>query len=121
MKVYFIGAGPGNHELLTIKAADIIKKSDMIIYAGSLINKEILRYAKDDALLHDSAKMNIKEIIDKILSCKNEDRIVARLHSGDPSIYGAILEQMLELDKYDIDYEVVPGISSFVASGHNYH
>lgn len=109
--VYFIGVGPGDPELLTIKALKIIQNSDVIIYAGSLINPEILCYAKSDVMKFDSSKLSLEEIIQLIEeNCKN--KIIARLHSGDPSLYGAIYEQIQELDKRNIPYEVIPGVSS---------
>jgi precorrin-4/cobalt-precorrin-4 C11-methyltransferase len=119
MKVYFVGAGPGDIELITIKAEKLIKLADYIIYPGSLINKEILTLAKSDALLFDSAPLTLFEIINIICEGIKNNKLVVRLTSGDPSIYGAILEQMLELDKRDISYEIVPGISSlFAAAAH---
>jgi precorrin-4/cobalt-precorrin-4 C11-methyltransferase len=116
MKVYFIGAGPGDPELLTIKAKKIIEKADVIIYAGSLINPQILRHAKHGAKLYNSAKMDLEEIIEIISEAARKKKIVVRLHSGDPSIYGAIQEQMELLEENGIAYEVVPGISSFLAA-----
>lgn len=109
--VYFIGVGPGDPELLTIKALKIIQISDVIIYAGSLINPEILCYAKSDALKFDSSKLSLEEII-QLIEENCENKTIARLHSGDPSLYGAIYEQMQELDKRNIPYEVIPGVSS---------
>jgi len=90
-KIYFIGAGPGDPELLTIKARKIIGKADIIIYAGSLVNKSILRFAKKNAKLFDSSRMTLDEILDIY---KNNKGVIARIHSGDPSIYGAIQEQI---------------------------
>jgi precorrin-4/cobalt-precorrin-4 C11-methyltransferase len=116
MKVYIIGAGPGDPELLTIKAKKIIENADVIIYAGSLINPKILRHAKPEAKLYNSAKMDLEEIIEIISKAARNKKIVARLHSGDPSIYGAIQEQMELLGENGIAYEVVPGISSFLAA-----
>ena len=119
MNVYFVGAGPGDIELLTIKAEKLIKSADYIIYPGSLINKEILTLTKTDALLFDSAPLTLSEIIDVISDGVAHNKLVVRLASGEPSIYGAILEQMLELDKRRISYEIVPGISSlFAAAAH---
>ncbi|MCQ9208870.1 MAG: precorrin-4 C(11)-methyltransferase [Omnitrophica bacterium] len=115
MKVYFIGAGPGDPELLTVKARKIIKKADIIIYAGSLLNKEILKLARKDAQLYDSAGMNLEEILSVIRKIKSTDKIVARIHSGDPSIYGAIQEQMDWCQRQKINYCLIPGISSYQA------
>ena len=115
-KVYFIGAGPGDIELLTIKAAKILKRSDVVIYAGSLVNGDILSFAKEDAKIFDSSSMTLKEIIDVMVDACRNGYDVARLHSGDPSIYGAIAEQMRELDKAGIEYEIIPGITSLFAA-----
>ena len=116
MTVYFIGSGPGDPKLLTIKAWNIIKRADVIVYAGSLINKDILKYARHDARLYDSAKLTLEEIINIIVIAAQEKKTVARLHSGDPSIYGAIQEQIELLEEQDISYEIVPGVSSFTAA-----
>ncbi|MDO8662739.1 MAG: precorrin-4 C(11)-methyltransferase [Candidatus Omnitrophota bacterium] len=116
MKVYFIGAGPGDPELLTIKAKKIIEKADIVIYAGSLINKDIIKLAKKDARLYDSSSMNLDEVLGVFKEHKHSDKIIARMHSGDPSIYGAIQEQMDWCEKERIAYEVIPGVSSFQAA-----
>lgn len=116
MKVYFIGAGPGDPELLTIKAAKVIKKADIIVYTGSLVNKDILKFAKKDALFYDSAGMTLEDVLEIFAKAKSTDKIVARIHSGDPSVYGAIQEQMDWCKKQRIDYEVIPGVSSFQAA-----
>lgn len=116
MTVFFIGAGPGDPELLTIKAKKAIEKADTLIYAGSLINPEILGYARPDAELYNSAKMDLEEILDVIIKAAENQKTVARIHSGDPSIYGAIAEQMRLLDKKSIQYEIIPGVSSFLSA-----
>lgn len=116
MKVFFIGAGPGDPELLTIKARKIIKKADIIIYAGSLVNKRILKLAKRVATIYDSSKMTLEEVLKVIHRAKSTDKIIARIHSGDPSIYGAIQEQMEWCKEKRINYEVIPGVSSFCAA-----
>jgi len=115
-KVFFIGAGPGDPDLITIKGKKIIDSADVIIYAGSLVNKEILSSRKSDSLVYDSAMMNLEEIIDVIKKNVLEGKVVARIHTGDPSIYGAIKEQMDLLEEDGIEYEVIPGVSSFVAA-----
>jgi len=115
-KVYFIGAGPGDIELITLKAKKIIKSADTIIYAGSLINKEILKYAKSAKAIYDSSKMNLEEILSIMIENVKKGNIVARLHSGDPSIYGAIWEQMYILKQNKIEYEIIPGVSSAFAA-----
>ena len=115
-KVYFIGAGPGDIELLTIKASKIIKIADIVIYAGSLVNKNILKLAKKSAYIYDSSGMTLDAILDIIRKEKATAQIIARIHSGDPSLYGAIQEQMDWCEKQKIDYEVIPGISSYQAA-----
>ncbi|MBI5416411.1 precorrin-4 C(11)-methyltransferase [Candidatus Poribacteria bacterium] len=114
--IFFIGAGPGDPELLTLKAKKIIEKADIIIYAGSLVNKRVLKYAKKSAELHDSAKMSLDDVTRVIESAKSNVKIIARVHSGDSSIYGAIQEQMDWCDKKKIRYSVIPGVSSFQAA-----
>jgi len=116
MKLYFIGAGPGDPELLTVKAKRIIHTADIIIYAGSLVNPEILKFAKKTTLIYDSSKLNLEQIIKIIKNAKNTNKVVARLHTGDPSIYGAIQEQITWCEKEKIDFEAVPGVSSFCAA-----
>ena len=116
MKVYFIGAGPGDPELITVKGKRIIEMSGYCIYAGSLVNPDILKYCSKDTRIYDSASMTLNEIISIIEEAKEDNKDVARVHTGDPSIYGAIQEQMSELDKRGIDYEVIPGVSSFLAA-----
>lgn len=115
-KVYFIGAGPGDPDLITVKGRDILSKADVVIYAGSLVSKEHLDYCKEDIEVYNSASMTLKEVIKVIEKAHNENKSIVRLHTGDPSIYGAIKEQMDELDKLNICYEVVPGVSSFAAA-----
>ncbi len=116
MKVYFIGAGPGDPELITVKGKKTIEMSGYCIYAGSLVNPDILKYCSKDTKIYDSASMTLDEIINIIEEAKEDNKDVARVHTGDPSIYGAIQEQMSELDKREIDYEVIPGVSSFLAA-----
>jgi precorrin-4/cobalt-precorrin-4 C11-methyltransferase len=112
-KVYFIGAGPGDKELITLKAIKIIEKADIIIYAGSLVNKEILNYSKNSNVeVYNSAVMNLDETNKVIHDGVKNGKLVARLHTGDPSIYGAILEQIILLEENNIEYEIIPGVSS---------
>ena len=111
--VYFIGAGPGDKELITVKGMKLLSKADCIIYAGSLINLELLEYAKTGCSLHDSAQMTLEEVIEVMLQNEKSALITARLHTGDPSIYGAIKEQIDILAENHISYEIVPGVSSF--------
>jgi len=116
VKVYFVGAGPGDPELLTVKAQRLLSGCRMCIYAGSLVNPAVLNLIPVDAEKHDSAELDLEEIVSLFRSARDRDIDVIRLHSGDPSIFGAIREQMNELDKLDISYEVVPGVSSFQAA-----
>lgn len=116
MKVYFIGAGPGDLELLTIKAKKVIKKADIIIFAGSLINKDILKFAKKGAKIYDSSSMHLEEILNIISKAKSTDKIVARIHSGDISIYSALQEQIDWCQQQKIECYVIPGISSYQAA-----
>lgn len=116
MKVYFIGAGPGDPELLTLKAKRILEESDVVIYAGSLINREILNFARKDAALHDSSTMELGEILEIYKEAKRTGRTVARIHSGDLSIYSALQEQLDWCEKEGVESEIIPGISSFQAA-----
>ena len=102
MTVHFIGAGPGAPDLITIRGRDLIAKCQVCLYAGSLVPEEVVAFAPKGALVKDTAAMNLIEIIDEIKDAHAEGNDVARVHSGDPSIYGAIAEQMRMLDKYDL-------------------
>jgi precorrin-4/cobalt-precorrin-4 C11-methyltransferase len=115
-KVFFIGAGPGDPELITIKGKKILEKADVVVYTGSLLNPEILKYTKEGAELFDSAGMKLEEIVQTLAKAANEGKIVVRLHDGDPSFYGAIKEQMDLLDREGIEYEIIPGVSSLQAA-----
>ncbi len=117
IKVFFIGAGPGDPELITLKGKKIIEIADVIIYAGSLVNKEILKFNQKNAEIYNSADMTLEETHSIIVKAVKENKIVARVHTGDPSIYGAIQEQMILLDNENIDYEIIPGVSSAFAAG----
>lgn len=110
--VNFVGAGPGAADLITVRGRNLVEKADVIIYAGSLVNPEILRYAKKDCEIYNSARMTLEEVIEVMERAESENKNTVRLHTGDPSIYGAIREQMDELDKAGIKYEICPGVSS---------
>jgi precorrin-4/cobalt-precorrin-4 C11-methyltransferase len=110
-KVVFIGAGPGDPELITIKGKKWLEQADVVIYAGSLLNPEYLKYCKKGAELFDSAKMSLPEVLKIMVKAAKADRLVARVHDGDPSFYGAIQEQMSFLDKEGIEYFRIPGVS----------
>ncbi|MGR3319065.1 MAG: precorrin-4 C(11)-methyltransferase [Candidatus Anammoxibacter sp.] len=116
MKVYFIGAGPGDPELITIKGKKAIENSGYCIYTGSLVNKDILNYTKPGTKIYDSASMTLEEVLAVIKEANDADENVARLHTGDPSIYGAIQEQMQALDAMGIEHLIIPGVSSFTAA-----
>jgi len=113
--ITFVGAGPGDPELLTIKGKKAIDSADVIIYAGSLVNPAVLDGAKSSAKIYNSATMNLDEVIDVMLKAEREGKKVARVHTGDPSIYGAIREQIDRLNENGIESEVIPGVSSFLA------
>ncbi len=112
--VYFLGAGPGDPELITLKGRRLLDEADVIVYAGSLVNPVLLDGVKAD--VHDSAGMDLDAILDVIISAVKAGKKVVRLHTGDPAIFGAIREQMQRLDRDKIAYEVVPGVSSALAS-----
>ena len=116
MTVHFIGAGPGAADLLTIRAARIIACCPVVLYAGSLVPEGVLKHAPADALVKDTASMTLEEIIAEMERAHAAGLDVARIHSGDPSIYGAIAEQMQALDARGIPYEVVPGVPAFAAA-----
>ena len=116
MQVFIVGAGPGDPELITVKGQRLLKEADVIIYAGSLVNPDVLKVAKEGAEIFNSATMTLPEVIDKITESVQKGKLVVRLHTGDPAIYGAIQEQMDELKKRNIEFEVVPGVSSFLAT-----
>ncbi len=114
--VYFIGAGPGDVDLITVRGRDVLSKADVVIYAGSLVNNKHLEFCKEGTEIYNSASMNLDEVIEVIKKAEGENKLVVRLHTGEPSIYGAIKEQMDELDKFNITYKVIPGVSSFAAA-----
>lgn len=111
--VNFVGAGSGAADLITLRGKRLIESADVIIYAGSLVNSELLSYAREGCEIHNSAKMTLDEVIGVMERAERAGRAVVRLHTGDPSIYGAIREQMDRLSALGIEYEVCPGVSSF--------
>ena len=115
--VYFIGAGPGDPDLITVKGKRVIEEADRIIYAGSLVNPQILEGAKPEARIYNSASMALPQVIAVMEQAEQEGKMTARVHTGYPSLYGAVREQMTELEKRRIQYEVIPGVSSFLAAG----
>jgi len=115
-QVYFIGAGAGDPELITLKGIKAIERADIVIYAGSLVNPEILKYARDGAEVHNSASMDLEEVLEVMQKGASQGKLIARVHTGDPAIYGAIQEQMDALTGMGISFEVIPGVSSFLAA-----
>ena len=110
--VYFVGAGTGAVDLITVRGMRLLEKADVIIYAGSLVNPELLQYANKDCEIHDSAKLTLEEVLIVMQKAEAEGKITVRLHTGEPSIYGAVREQMDELDRFGISYESCPGVSA---------
>ena len=116
VQVRFVGAGPGDPELITRKGYRLVSEADVVIYAGSLVNPAILEACKEGCEIYNSATMNLDEVIEVTQAAVEAGKQVVRLHTGDPAIYGAIQEQMDRLDPLGIEYEVVPGVSSFLAT-----
>ncbi len=110
--VYFVGAGSGAADLITVRGKNLLEKADVIIYAGSLVNPELLGYAKPDCELHNSAKLTLEEILEIMEAAEKGGKMTVRLHTGEPSIYGAVREQMDALDERGIPYESCPGVSA---------
>ena len=115
-KVYIIGAGPGDPELLTLKAKRIIENADVIIFADSLVPPEIVAFAKEGAAVHGSKELDLDQIMELEIASVRQGKTVARVQSGDPSIYGAILEQMRILEQEGIEFEIIPGVSAAFAA-----
>lgn len=111
--IYFVGAGSGAPDLITVRGARLLSEADVIVYAGSLVNPALLEYKKDGCEVYNSAKMTLEEVIAVMAPAAKAGKTVVRLHTGDPCVYGAHREQMDELDKRGIPYEVCPGVSSF--------
>lgn len=110
--VFFVGAGTGAVDLITVRGMRLLEQADVIIYAGSLVNPELLQYAKKECEIHNSAKLTLEEVLEVMEKAETEGKITVRLHTGDPSIYGAVREQMDELDRLGISYESCPGVSA---------
>ena len=115
-QVHIVGAGPGDTELITRKGYRLVSEADIVIYAGSLVNPEILQACKEGCEIHNSAMMNLDEVLAVMKKGAAEGKSIVRLHTGDPAIYGAIQEQMDALDELGISYDVTPGVSSFLAT-----
>lgn len=114
--IWFVGAGSGDVELITVKGQRLLRAADQIIYAGSLVNPELLKEGKSGVLVRNSAEMTLEEVISAMEAAEAAGQMTVRLHTGDPSLYGAIREQMDALDEAGIAYQVVPGVSSFSAA-----
>ena len=111
--VHFVGAGSGAADLITVRGARLLSEADVVIYAGSLVNPELLKYAKPDCEIHDSARLTLEEVVEIIRRAESEGKTTVRLHTGDSSIYGAVREQFDELDRLGVGYDVCPGVSAF--------
>ncbi len=116
MRVYIIGAGPGDPKLLTVRAAELIASCPVVLYTGSLVPRKVLAQARPDAKVLDSKGMTLDEIMDVIVAARDADQDVARVHTGDPLVFGSTAEQMRQMDALGISYEIVPGVSSFTAA-----
>lgn len=114
--IYFIGAGPGAPDLITLRGAELLRRAGMIVYAGSLVNPALLDYAPQGCEVYDSALMTLDEVMEKLLDGERRGLTTVRLHTGDPSLYGAIREQMDRLRAEGVEFSVVPGVSSFCAA-----
>ncbi len=116
MTVHFIGAGPGAADLITVRGLRLIEKCGLCLYAGSLVPSEIVAAAPADTEVIDTSSMHLDQIIEKMIEAHDAGKDVARVHSGDPSLYGAVAEQMRRLDKLGIPYDVTPGVPAFAAA-----
>ena len=111
--IHFVGAGSGAPDLITLRGKTFLEQADVIIYAGSLVNPQLLDYAKEGCQIYNSAKMTLEEVLDVMFAAEEEKKMTVRLHTGDPCLYGAIREQMDVLDEKGIEYDYTPGVSSF--------
>lgn len=114
--VHIVGAGAGDVELITLKGKRLLEEADVVIYAGSLVNPELLKFCKSDVKTYNSAHMTLDEVLHVMEQAESKGLTTVRLHTGDPAIYGAIQEQMDELEKRNIKFDVTPGVSSFLAA-----
>ena len=115
--IYFVGAGPGAVDLITVRGADLLSRAGIIVYAGSLVNPELVsRYARPECRVYDSARMTLEEIVAVLAEGHNKNILTVRLHSGDPALFGAVREQFEALAARNIPFEVVPGVSSLFAA-----
>lgn len=114
--IHFVGAGPGAADLITLRGKAYLEQADVIIYAGSLVNAQLLEYAKEGCAVYDSAQMTLEEVLAVMYEAERRGLMTVRLHTGDPSLYGAVREQMDALDEKSIAYDSTPGVSSFNAA-----
>lgn len=110
--VYFVGAGPGAADLITVRGMHLLEQADVVIYAGSLVNPELLQYTKEECQIYNSARMTLEEVLSVMTEAEEAGKMTVRLHTGEPSIYGAVREQMDLLDEKNISYESCPGVSA---------
>ena len=110
--IHFVGAGPGAEDLITVRGQRYLEQADVVIYAGSLVNPELLQYAKTDCEIHNSSKLTLEEVLQIMQEAQEQGKMLVRLHTGEPSIYGAVREQMDALDALHIPYESCPGVSA---------
>lgn len=111
--VHFVGAGSGAVDLITVRGARLLGEADVVIYAGSLVNPDVLQYTRPDCEIHNSAEMTLEQVLEVVRAAEAAGKVTVRLHTGDSSIYGAVREQFDELEKLGIDYDVCPGVSAF--------
>lgn len=116
MRVYIIGAGPGDPQLLTLRGAALIARCPVVLYTGSLVPVAVLAHAHPQAQVLDSSGMTLEQILDVIIAARDRDQDVARVHTGDPTLFGSTAEQMRRMDDLGIDYQIIPGVSSFTAA-----
>lgn len=116
MKIYIVGAGPGDPDLITVKGLRILQEADVVLYTDSLVNEELIAKAKPDAEVLKSAGMDLDEMVAVMADRVKQGKMVARVHTGDPAVFGAIMEQIALLKKEGIGYEIIPGVSSVFAS-----
>ena len=114
--VHFVGAGPGDPELITVKGKRLLEEADVIIYAGSLVNPQLLSYGRAGVEIHNSAEMTLEQVLAVMKRAEEEGKMTVRLHTGDPCLYGAVREQMDALDRLGLPWDETPGVSSFCAA-----
>jgi precorrin-4/cobalt-precorrin-4 C11-methyltransferase len=116
MRVYIIGAGPGDPGLITVRGAELVSRCPVVLFTGSLVPREIVARARPDATVMDSSNLTLEEIVTVLERARDADQDVARVHTGDPTLFGSTAEQMRKMDELGIEYEIVPGVSSFTAA-----